>query len=357
MIIFELIKRAQFDVFKYLNGVRMSLDKKIDVVKDILKDKKVAIGFSGGADSTLMAYLSSKVAKDTLAITIDNHLFPKGFIENTKKLTQSFKINHEIIDINFYDDEYFLKNDEKRCFVCRKLMYTKIKEIAHEKGFDFICDGNNISDLVIDRPGILITYEMDFNTPFIEAKLTSKEIHQYLNDKNIPYSKSTTCLATRLPTNTKTTPQKIERIGLCEEYILSNTNCEIVKVRDLGELAIIEVDNIDEILTEDNFININDELKRMKFKKVTLNLSEIDDDEYIAIDYNEGSFTYQLPFSINIENTKKQLEDVIYCDGDKIQLENITIFENGLIEGHDFKNSKTALNSFMDILSKLRRNI
>ena len=125
----------------------------------------------------------------------------------------------------------------------------------------------------------------------------------------------------------------------------------------MGELAIIEVDNIDEILTEDNFININDELKRMKFKKVTLNLSEIDDDEYIAIDYNEGSFTYQLPFSINIENTKKQLEDVIYCDGDKIQLENITIFENGLIEGHDFKNSKTALNSFMDILSKLRRNI
>ena len=192
MIIFELIKRAQFDVFKYLNGVRMSLDKKIDVVKDILKDKKVAIGFSGGADSTLMAYLSSKVAKDTLAISIDNHLFPKGFIENTKKLTQSFKINHEIIDINFYDDEYFLKNDEKRCFVCRKLMYTKIKEIAHEKGFDFICDGNNISDLVIDRPGILITYEMDFYTPFIEAKLTSKEIHQYLNDKNIPFYQTLT---------------------------------------------------------------------------------------------------------------------------------------------------------------------
>ena len=104
----------------------MILDKKIDIVKDILKDKRVAIGFSGGADSTLMAYLSSKVAKDTLAITIDNHLFPEGFIENTKKLADSFKINHEIVDINFYDDEYFLNNDEKRCFVCRNLMYTKI---------------------------------------------------------------------------------------------------------------------------------------------------------------------------------------------------------------------------------------
>ena len=44
-----------------------------------------------------------------------------------------------------------------------------------KKGFDFICDGNNISDLVNDRPGILITYKNNFKTPLIEAKLTSKE--------------------------------------------------------------------------------------------------------------------------------------------------------------------------------------
>ena len=52
----------------------MDLENKIDIVKNILKGKKVAIGFSGGADSTLIAYLSSKVAKDTIAITINNHL-------------------------------------------------------------------------------------------------------------------------------------------------------------------------------------------------------------------------------------------------------------------------------------------
>ena len=282
----------------------MIIEDKINIVKDILEDKKVAIGFSGGADSTLMAYLSSEVASDTLAITIDNHIFPEGFIEHAKAMTQSFGISHEIIDINFYDDEEFLSNLPSRCYTCRNLMYNQIKQMAVKKGFDFICDGNNISDLVNDRPGILITYKNDFKTPFIEAKLTSKEIHEYLDKNNIPYSRSTTCLATRIPTNTKTTKEKIDRIGFCEDYISDNTNCKIVKVRDLEEVGIIEVDNIDEILSDDKFKQINDALKSQGFKKVALNLSQINDNEYISIDYEEGSYSYQLPFTINLEDTK-----------------------------------------------------
>ena len=335
----------------------MSLETKINIVKDILKDKKVAIGFSGGADSTLIAYLSSKVASDTLAITIDNHLLPTDFVENTKRLAQSFGIKHEIVDINFYEDDYFLSNDSKRCYTCRNLMYSKIEEIARENGFDFICDGNNISDLVVDRPGILITYKKNFKTPFIEAKLSSKEIHEYLDKHDITYSRSTTCLATRIPTNTKTTYDKIKRISFAEDYILANTNCKIVKVRDLGEIGIVEVDNVNEILKDNKFNQINDELKKQGFKKIALNLSQIDDDEYISIDFENESFSYQLPFTINLENSKKQIENIISDDEEKIELDKIIIFENGLIKGHDLENYELAIDAFMEILPKLRRNI
>lgn len=336
----------------------MDLEDKINIVKNILKDRKVAIGFSGGADSTLMAYLSSKVAKDTLAITINNHLFPTGFIENTKRVTQSFGIKHEVIDIDFYEDSYFLSNDPRRCYTCRNLMYSKIKELATQKGFDFICDGNNISDLVIDRPGILVTYGKGFETPFIEAKLDSKEIHEYLNENDIPYSRSTTCLATRIPTNTKTTKDKIDRINNCEDYILSKTDCEIVKVRDFNSYCIVEVDRIDKIVEEDKFKLINNELKSQGFEKVTLNLSEIDDNEYISIEYAEDSFSYKLPFTINLEDTKKQIDDeILSIDEEKIELNNLIINENGVIKGNDYKNYEDALDAFMEILPKLRRNI
>ena len=335
----------------------MIIEDKINIVKDILENKKVAIGFSGGADSTLMAYLSSKVASDTLAITIDNHIFPEGFIEHAKAMTQSSGISHEIIDINFYDDEEFLSNLPSRCYTCRNLMYNQIKQMAVKKGFDFICDGNNISDLVNDRPGILITYKNDFKTPFIEAKLTSKEIHEYLDKNNIPYSRSTTCLATRIPTNTPVSHEKIERTDYSENYILTNTDCEIVKVRDSGEIAIVEVDKINEILRDNKFNLINDELKKQGYSKVALNLSQIDDNEYISIDYGKGSFSYQLPYTINLENTKKQMENIISDDEDKIETDKITIFKDGLIKGHDLESYELALDTFMEILPKLRRNI
>lgn len=335
----------------------MDIEDKIDIVKDILKDKNVAIGFSGGADSTLIAYLSSKVAADTLAITIDNHLFPKNFVENAKSIASSFGISHEIVDINFYDNAEFLSNNKSRCYNCRNMMYSQIKRIALEREFDFICDGNNISDLVNDRPGILITYDNGFKTPFIESKLTSKDIHEYLDTKCIPYSRSTTCLATRIPTDTRVTPEKIERIGLSEDYILTNTDCEIAKVRDFGEIGIVEVDKVNEILIDNKFNQINDELKRQGFAKVALNLSQIDDNEYVSIDYCEGSFSRQLPFTIDLENTKRQIENIIFDDEDKIELDKITILRNGLIKGHDFENHDDALDAFMEILPKLRRNI
>ncbi|WP_296887777.1 ATP-dependent sacrificial sulfur transferase LarE [uncultured Methanobrevibacter sp.] len=336
----------------------MTLENKIEIVKDILKDKKVAIGFSGGADSTLIAYLASKVSSDVLAITIDNHLFPDNFIKHTQNTAQEFNIKHHVIDIDFYEDEEFLKNLPSRCHSCRNLMYDKIKECAIANGFDFICDGNNISDLVIDRPGILITYKMNFNTPLMDAKLTSKEIHEYLNKNNIEYSRSTTCLATRIPTNTQVNRDKIEKINESEKILSDISGCELVKVRDFNEVSICEVNDFSKIINENSFNEINDKLKSIGYKKICLNLSPLDDNEDINLDYENGQFQYQLPFTINLENTKSKLiKKIVFENSEKIELEKISINKNGLIEGHNFKNYDEALFEFMDTLPQIRRNV
>ena len=336
----------------------MKLYEKIALVENILKDKKVAIGFSGGADSTLIAYLASRVSHDVLAITINNHLFPDNFINHVKYMASKFGIKHHIIDIDFYEDKDFLKNSSSRCHSCRNLMYSKIKEFALANGFDYVCDGNNISDLVMDRPGILITYDKKFKTPLIEARLTSKEIHEYLDKSNITYSRSTTCLATRIPTNTNITKEKVEKIKKSEKILSDISGCELVKVRDFNELGVCEVNDFSKIINIDSFNEINDQLKSIGYKKVCLNLSALDDDEDITIDYKNNQFQYQLPFTINLEKTKKELGKKIQIENsEKIELEKIAINKNGLIKGHDFKDYDEALFEFMDILHKIRRNI
>lgn len=337
----------------------MNLEDKINIVKDILKDKKVAIGFSGGADSTLIAYLASKVSKDVLAITIDNHLFPENFLKHTKDMTSEFGVKHHIIDINFYENEEFLKNLKSRCHSCRNLMYEKIKRYALENGFDYICDGNNISDLVADRPGILITYGMEFNTPLIEAKLTSKEIHEYLEKNNIPYSRSTTCLATRIPTNTKITKDKIEKIKKSEKILSKISGCELVKVRNFNKVSVCEINNFSKIINNNSFNELNNQLKLVGYEKVCLNLSPLDDNEEIILQYKSNQFQYRLPFTIDIENTKKHLKKNIIHEKNqnRLKLEKIIINRNGLIEGYDLKNYDDALFEFMNVLPKIRRNV
>ena len=57
------------------------------------------------------------------------------------------------------------------------------------------------------------------------------------------------------------------------------------------------------------------------------------------------------------KNTKKQLSKINSETSDKIELDNITIFESGLIEGHDLENYEIALNEFMETLQKIRRNV
>ena len=117
---------------------RMNLDEKIEKVENTIKNRKIAIAFSGGADSTLLAYLASKVSDKPIAITIDNHIFPTGFIKHCKKTAKEFGIKHKVIDLNFYEHENLLSNKSDRCFVCRDLMYGNIKKYATARNTNYI---------------------------------------------------------------------------------------------------------------------------------------------------------------------------------------------------------------------------
>ena len=104
----------------------MRIEDKINIVKTILKNKKVVIGFSGGADSTLISYLASKVSKDVLAITINNNLMPTNFVENTQKLAKLFN-KKEILRKNIRCLKKSLFHKSSRKYNLKTVKYFKLE--------------------------------------------------------------------------------------------------------------------------------------------------------------------------------------------------------------------------------------
>lgn len=354
----------------------MDINIKINKVKEILKNKKIALAFSAGADSTLLAYLAKEAGADVLAITYDNQIFPTGFLEFAKRRANEIGIRHEIIEGNFLDVDEFVENSPRRCLLCRNLMYDAIKQKAHEEGYEIIIDGNNITDLTHDRPGILMKYKYEIGSPFIEAELETYEIHQFLKENNIEFSKATTCLATRVKTNEIVTIDKVNRIDYCESFIKEKTDCNVVKVRENNNVATIELNDIEPILDIGKLESIFKELKEAQYEKILLNIDFDDGDEDLVLDdeleIGKNSFTLRkkLPFGININETSKILNEYDVESIDNINvLEDIgyiklnidekesKIFQDGKISIENNENKEDAKKSLVKILPLIRRTV
>ena len=355
----------------------MNTSLKMEKVKEILKGyNKIALAFSGGADSTLLAYLAKEAGCDVLAITYDNQIFPRGFLEFAKRRASELGIRHEIIENNFIIVDEVVSNTPKRCYVCRKLMYGAIKQLANEEGYQIIIDGNNITDLIHDRPGILMKYHFQIESPFIDAELETYEIHQYLDENNIEYSKSTTCLATRVKTNEMVTIDKVNRIDYCESSIKEKTNCETAKLREDNNVATVELDNMRLVLERERIEAIVNELQEAQYDKILFNFNankkkeELIDDKELQLGEKNLILRKKLPFGININETSRiieesenkhiknvqSFEDIGYIKLDIDEKES-KIFEDGKISIENNKTKEDAKESLVIILPLIRRTV
>jgi len=350
----------------------MDLDEKIKKVENILKGKKVAIAFSGGADSTMVAYLANKVADEVLAITFNNEIMPSTFLNDAQKIAKSIGIKHEIISQDFLEIEKFKENTLNRCYLCKNMMYSNIKQIAYDYGYETIVDGTNISDLLEDRPGIMVNYENNILSPLVTGGIEKEEVIEFLNINDIDYSKSTTCLATRIKTGEEITSKKISRIKYAEDLLKNLTKDDTVRVRDISNTAQIEVKDIGPLLNKNTLQLIESELKAVNFEKITLDIGTTSLEKKEIVIYkpckdeaNKIMFENELPYRIDIAKTCPNLENLgkVKCSEKMgvamvdITNRNITLFENGKIVARKVKNKEDAQNILIQVLPLIRRVI
>ena len=248
---------------------------KLESLRGYIKGlEKVALAFSGGVDSTFLLKVCGEVlGKDAVAITIVSPYIPRWEIEEAKELAKKFNITHEFVETSIPENIKY--NPEDKCYVCKKQIFTLLKNKAESLGIDNIIDGTNLDDTKDYRPGMKALKELQVKSPLLDLGFTKDDIRRYSKELNLDtWSKPAyACLLTRLQVGDEITEEKLRRIENSERYLFS-LGLTGIRVRSHEDLARVEVQPQDrEKLFDIDMMNkISNKLKELGFKYVTLDL-------------------------------------------------------------------------------------
>jgi pyridinium-3,5-biscarboxylic acid mononucleotide sulfurtransferase len=206
----------------------------------------VAIGFSGGVDSTYLAAVAVEAlgAEKTVAIIGRSASFPESQWRTARELAAQIGIPVLEIDTNELDDDRYAANPSDRCYFCKSELWTKLAPLARARSASVLIDGTNADDLSDHRPGGKAAREHGVQSPLADLGMTKAEIRERSKARGLPtWSKpSSPCLSSRIPYGTRVTPERLARIERAEAALRRLGITGNLRVRDHGDLARIEVD-------------------------------------------------------------------------------------------------------------------
>lgn len=204
--------------------------------------KSVLVAFSGGVDSSYLAFVASEVlGSEAVCVTGLSPSVAGDHRKRALKVAADLGFNHRLIDTYELDDPDYVKNDTWRCFYCKNELYGRLRSIADAEGIAAVLDGTNADDLSDHRPGREAADKFGVESPLAEIGFSKAEIREMsrrhgLETWDIPASP---CLASRIQYGEPVTIRGLGRVERSEAFIRSLGFREF-RVRSHGKLARLE---------------------------------------------------------------------------------------------------------------------
>ncbi|RLI79932.1 ATP-dependent sacrificial sulfur transferase LarE [Archaeoglobales archaeon] len=256
----------------------MDLNSKLEKLLNFIRSfKSVVIAFSGGVDSSTLAALCAKELSKVVAVTVVSPITPSREIENAKKAAKEIGIKHEFIEVNPLEDPNFVRNTLDRCYYCKRNLIKSLIDFGERRGYSVIFEGTNVDELKEHRPGYKAVKSFEnVYSPWAKFGFRKDEIRAIAKEMGFSFynKQPLACLATRIPYGVEIDGKKLKMVDEAENAILDVVELSQIRVRNLNNVAVIEVerDEIEKFFDVNVISKIVEELKKVGFKQVLIDL-------------------------------------------------------------------------------------
>jgi uncharacterized protein len=237
----------------------------------------VAIGFSGGIDSTLLIRVATEVlGSKALAVIGRSETYPTREFEEAVQLAGSFGARYRVVNTEETDNLKFRENPPDRCYFCKTELFGKLNSIAQEEGIRWTADGTIIDDLGDFRPGMKAKSEQSIRSPLLEAGFGKADVRALAFELNIPTwdKPSFACLSSRFPYGQGITKENLTKVDSAETF-MRDLGFRFFRVRHHDdrtarlEIGPQEIQRLFEASLRDKIVG---KMKELGFVYVTLDL-------------------------------------------------------------------------------------
>lgn len=182
---------------------------------------KAALAFSGGTDSAFLMWASRQYGCALRAYYIKTAFQPAFELADARRLAEELGVPMTVVELDVLSVPEAAENGPRRCYYCKKALFTRLRQAAAADGYTVLIDGTNASDDAGDRPGMVALRELEVRSPLRECGITKAEVRRLSKEAGLfTWDKPAyACLATRIPTGTAVTAEMLAKVENAESAL------------------------------------------------------------------------------------------------------------------------------------------